>query len=422
MKKTMHKKDTSQIKVLHITPYFLPNIGGAEVGLYNLCKALNNIGVTPFVLTNGQSFEGNIISSLGIRPRTNPQIKYHEKIGNVAVFRYKPIIFLRILNNQLAKISNNIIPIQHIEGFFKAYRIVKNENIDIIHLHYFKNTSILGYLSKKILKTPLIANLIGDDIYDPVVPVHENQWKYYSLMINKSSALVAACTFGKKLIKEKTGKEDIKIIPWGIDTNKFKRLEGFDASHLKKKYNIANNGKVVIAVQRPDLRKKVEILIHAAKKVIDKLSDTKFLIVGDGPERAKLENLTKELYLTQNVIFAGKISENELLKCYSIADIFSIHTLHEGFGIVYIEAMSMGLPIVTTYAHGNEDLIENGKNGFMVEPNNPDKLAEKIIYLLINDEIRNDISIHNRKEAVDKYDLNNIARRWKELYREVLQR
>ncbi len=82
--------------------------------------------------------------------------------------------------------------------------------------------------------------------------------------------------------------------------------------------------------------------------------------------------------------------------------------------------MSMGLPIVTTYAHGNEDIIKNEKNGFMVEPNNSDKLAEKIIFILANDEIRNEIARHNREEAVEKYDLNNIARKWQELYREVI--
>lgn len=415
-----NKRERSQIKVLHITPYFLPSIGGAEIGLYNLCEALNNVGVKSFVLTNGQTFEGNILNSLGIRPRLYPQIKNYEKIGNVTIFRYKPIIFLRFLNNLLAKISNNIIPIQHIEGVSKVCKIIKNENIDIIHLQYFKNTSLLGYFAKKILKKPLIINLVGDDIYDPIIPVHDNQWRYYSKMLKKCSATVAACTFVKNLVKEKTGSEDIQIIPYGVDTNKFKRLEGFDTSRIMKKYNIGNNDKVVIAVQRLDPRKKVEILIHAAKKVINKVPNTKFLIVGDGPERARLEKLTKELHLIQNVIFTGKISEDALLRCYSIADIFSIHTLHEGFGIVYIEAMSMSLPIVTTYAHGNEDIIENGKNGFMVEPNNSDKLAEKIIFLLTNDEIRIGIARHNREEAVKKYDLNNIARRWKELYRKVI--
>lgn len=420
--KIFSTRDISQIKVLHITPYFLPAIGGAEIGLYTLCEALNNIGVKSVVLTNGQSFEGNILDKLSIRPRINPQIRNHEKIGNVTIFRYKPVMFLRFFNSQLAKISNDTIPIQHIEGVFKACKIIKNENIDIIHLQYFKNTSLLGYFAKKILKKPLIINLVGDDIYDPIIPVQDNQWRYYSKLLKKCSATVAACTFVKNLVKEKTGSEDIQIIPYGVDINKFKRLEGFDTSRIMKKYNIGDNDKVVIAVQRPDSRKKVEILIHAAKKVIDNVPNTKFLIVGDGPERAKLENLTQKLHLTQNVIFTGKISEDELLRCYSIADIFSIHTLHEGFGIVYIEAMSMGLPIVTTYAHGNEDIIENEKNGFMVEPNNSDKLAEKIIYLLINDEIRNDIARHNREEAVEKYDLNNIARRWKELYCEVLQR
>ncbi len=311
--KIFDTRDISQIKVLHITPYFLPKIGGAEIGLYTLCEALNNVGVKSVVLTNGQSLESNVLDKLRIRPRINPQIRSHEKIGNVTIFRYQPIIFLRFLNSQLAKISNNTISIQHIEGVFETCKIIKNENVDIIHLQYFKNTSLLGYFAKKILKKPLIINLVGDDIYDPIIPVHDNQWRYYSKLLMKCSAIVAACPFVKNIIKEKTGREDIQIIPYGVDTNKFKRLEGSDTSHLKKKYGIADTDKVVIAVQRPDSRKKVEILIYAAKKVINKIPNTKFLIVGDGPERVRLEKLTEELHLAQNIIFIGKISEDELI-------------------------------------------------------------------------------------------------------------
>ena len=134
-----------------------------------------------------------------------------------------------------------------------------------------------------------------------------------------------------------------------------------------------------------------------------------------------MESLTKELGINKNIIFTGIVSHDDLIKSYSIADIFSIHTLHEGFGIVFLEAMAMGLPIVTTYAHGNEDIIENGKNGFMVEPNDPDKLAEKMIYLLNNEEIRRKIGELNRKEAVEKYDWSNIAKRVKNIYIEILE-
>ena len=392
------------MKIIHITPYFLPTIGGAQLGLYNLCRYLEKEGIKQYI----------------IAPKRNKSEKSYEKMDNIKVYRYAPNKILRYSNIVLSKISGNIIPEQHIEGVFKTIRLIENENIDIIHMHYFRNTSILGYLAKKKFKIPVVIELMGDDIYDPVYPVPENLWRYYyPKILNNCDVITAVSNFVGNVIYEKTGIK-AEIIPYGVDTNIFKPFDA-QIDYIQEKYNLSKKDKIVIAVQRLEPRKKVQVLLYAAKKVIDEVSNVKFLIIGDGPDRDNLERLTKKLGISRNIIFTGVIPDKELIKCYSLADIFSIHTLHEGLGIVFLEAMAMGLPIVTTYAHGNEDIIENGKNGFMVEPNNPDKLAEKIIYLLNNEEIRRKIGKLNRKEAVEKYDWKNIARRVQNIYEMVLK-
>jgi glycosyltransferase involved in cell wall biosynthesis len=391
------------IKVLFITPYYFPVVGGAEIALHNLCEALSKRGVEPFLLT-----------SLG------PKGKSHEQIGSVNVFRYETRSVLRRINNYLARLSNNVIPIQHFEGFYCAYKLIKKYDIDLIHLNYFRDTSIIGYLCKKTLGKPLITHLVGNDIFDPVIPVPDNNWHYYSLILNNSTAVVAASAFVKKIIHLHTGVKDCKIIPYGLDTQVMKPLKQLDQKQLREHLGIGDDDKIVISVQRLDPRKKVEVLLRAARIVVDTLPNTKYIIVGDGPERTKLERIKKQLGVDENVIFTREISYEDLIKYLSMADVFSMHTMHEGFGIVFIEAMSMGLPIVTTYANGNEGIIENGKNGFMVEPNDPFELADKTIFLLKDDEIRKNMSQYNRDKAKKEYDLTVIADQWTQLYEESL--
>jgi phosphatidylinositol alpha-1,6-mannosyltransferase len=391
------------IKVLFITPYYFPVVGGAEIALHNLCQALSKRGVEPFLLT-----------PLG------PKGRSHEQIESVNVFRYETRSVLRRINYHLARLSNNVIPIQHFEGFCCAYKIIKRYDIDLIHLHYFKDTSIIGYLCKKILGKPLITHLVGNDIFDPVEPVPDNNWRYYSLILNNSTAVVAASAFVKKIVNLHTRMNDCKIIPYGLDTRVMKPLKQLDQKQLRKHLGIGDNDKIVISVQRLDPRKKVEVLLRAAQIVVDSLPNTKYIIVGDGTERTKLERIKKQLRLDENVIFTLKISNEDLIKYLSMADVFSMHTMHEGFGFVFIEAMSMGLPIVTTYANGNEGIIENGKNGFMVTPNDPSELANKTIFLLRDDEIRKSMSQYNRDKAEKEYDWTVIVDQWTQLYEESL--
>jgi glycosyltransferase involved in cell wall biosynthesis len=385
------------MKILHISPGFLPSIGGLEIGLYNLCKSLSKIGVEPYVLTT-----------------QIPSSKSYEEIDSIRVFRYKPNKLIRYLNGALSKFTHETIPRQHAEVIFKTLRLIKSEDIDIVHVHYFQPLSILGYLAKKTLKKPLVITLVGYDVYDPIEPVNDNLWRYYSKIINYCDRVIAVSNFISKILKKKIGRKDIIIIPYGVDTTVFKPLT--DIGSVREIYGINTDDKVVIAVQQLRRRKKVEILLYAAKEVINEFPNTKFLIIGDGPEREKLENLTEKLHIAKNVIFTGTIQAELLPRCYSCADIFSMHTLHEGLGIVYLEAMAMELPIVTTYARGNEDIIENGKNGFMVEANNPGALAEKMVHLLSDDDVRRKIGQYNRREVIKRYDWSIIAERTKMVY------
>lgn len=400
----MSPGEKKPINVLFITPHYLPTIGGAEIAIQNLCEALNKKGAKPFLLTKS-------IGAAGTRP---------ERRGNVDVFRYTTISVFRIINSFLTRFSRSLIPVQHIEAIFCAWKIIKKYDIDLIHVHYFTDTSLIGYLCKKILGKPMITHLVGDDIYDPIKPIQSNKWRYYSLILNSSSAVVVPSNFVKNVLSTRAKVKNCTIIPYGLDTQKFKPVSEVDKVQLRKKINVGDNDQLVVAVQSLWPRKKVEVLLQAARIVVDTLPNTRFIVVGDGSEKEKLRSIARQLGLEKNVVFTLRVSEADLINYLSVADVFSIHTLHEGFGVVYIEAMSMGLPIVTTRAAGNEDIIKDGENGFLVPPNDPRKLADKIISLLKDSESRQRMSTHNREAALEKFDLTNIAEKWAALYEKTL--
>jgi len=136
-------------------------------------------------------------------------------------------------------------------------------------------------------------------------------------------------------------------------------------------------------------------------KVLEKNNKIRLLIVGDGPLFSQLKNLAIKLNLIKNIIFAGKVEYKLLPFYYAAADIF-VHPPYgfEAFGKVIIEAMACGKPIISTYCGGPEEIIDNYLNGILIEPNNPDKLADVIIQLIQDDQLIKKL-IKNALKKVD---------------------
>ncbi len=203
---------------------------------------------------------------------------------------------------------------------------------------------------------------------------------------------------------EKLGVNGVEVIPNGID---FERIQEVKPSGEESD---------VVFAGRLIRDKNVDILIKAMRLLRDEIPDIKCVIIGDGPERARLEKLTEDVGLKRNVYFKGFLSEhNDVLALMKSSKVFVLPSTREGFGIVALEANACGLPVITVKHEMNatKDLIRIGKNGFICDLNEAE-IAKCVISALNFD------MDSYCMEFAKNYDWNSITRKCEKLYSEVI--
>jgi glycosyltransferase involved in cell wall biosynthesis len=201
---------------------------------------------------------------------------------------------------------------------------------------------------------------------------------------------------------------DIVVIPNGIDINVH-----FDGLPLPERRSF---GEKILFVGRLHPIKGVRYLILAMNKVHEKKPEARLILVGDGEEREMLEALSIQLGIQKYIQFVGELPHEKVQTFMHQADVFVLPSLSEGLPNVILEAMACGLPIVATRVGGIPDLIKNGVHGYLVEAKKPDEIAEKILILLQNDQLRNEISQTNLAE-VKAYAWENIIDQLEYIYK-----
>jgi L-malate glycosyltransferase len=196
-------------------------------------------------------------------------------------------------------------------------------------------------------------------------------------------------------------KEKIWKFPWGIDLSMFPPHVG--GSYVKTHLGWANN-KIIISTRNHFPIYGVEYLIKAIPIVIKRYPEARFLIIGEGTDTKKLKNMTEEAHIESYVLFVGKVPNTDLSKYLNAADIYVSTSLSDGTSNSLLESLACSLPVVVTDIPGNREWIENGKNGFLVPIKDPTKIAEKIVFLLENDELRELLGTNNAKLANEKAD------------------
>jgi len=174
----------------------------------------------------------------------------------------------------------------------------------------------------------------------------------------------------------------------------------------------------IISVGRLYPQKDQKTMIEAFAKVSEKHPDWKLVIFGEGPERRALELLVERLKIKNKVLLPGK-SENiidELKK----SKIFCLSSIYEGMSNALVEAICVGLPVVTTKVSGTEELIENGENGFIVDIGNKDTMAMAMTKLIEDENLRQQFAEKNKAQAV-KFETNAIVNQWEDLVNSVVR-
>lgn len=210
----------------------------------------------------------------------------------------------------------------------------------------------------------------------------------------------------------------VQLTP-GVDTSRFH--PGVDGRPVRERYDLGERP-VILCVSRLVKRKGQDTLIKALPLVHRSVPDAVVLLVGDGPERARLERLARRLGVAEDVVFAGAHPWEETPPFYAAADVFCMPCRTrkfglevEGFGIVYLEASASGLPVVVGDSGGAPDTVQEGRTGFTVDGTRPSEVARRVVHVLADSERTPLIGEAGRRWAVDVFDWAVTARRLRDL-------
>ena len=273
---------------------------------------------------------------------------------------------------------------------FKVLLILRGFRPDITHAQAMW-TGLPALVTKTVIGKPYLVWGRGSDVYYPRL----FKGSLSKLVLSKADAVVAL-THDMKKEMLKVCKRDILVIGNGVDSERF-------GSHSRKEaryqLGIREDEKVVIFVGTLVPVKGVRYLIEAMNIIKQERPETRLLIVGDGPEKEKLQSLASQLGVEDNITFTKRVNNSKVAVYLAASDMFVLPTLSEGYPNTIAEAMASGLPIVSTSVRGLSEIIADGRNGFIVTPRNPTELAKKILLTLRSDVLRGEISTNNRAWA-----------------------
>ena len=363
-----------------------PTYGGSGVVATELGIALANKGHEIHFISYEQPFRLDLFS---------PKIYFHQvNVPEYPLFEYTPYEL-----NLTSKLVD----------------VCMHEKIDILHVHYAIPHASAAVNAKKILSTyginvPIVTTLHGTDItllgkdksFKPVIEYAINQSDYVTAV---SDDLKKETSLNFSL------KNDIKTIPNFIDISLYK--QDYNLS-LREKFAKKSEA-ILVHVSNFRKVKRVKDVIKVFN-LVDKEYSAKLLMIGDGPERLKVERLARKLGVNKNVKFFGKLKSIE--KILSISDIFILPSERESFGLVALEAMASRTAIISTNCGGLPEVNINAKTGFLSDVGDYKKMSKDTLSLLSNPKKLEEFK-NNALEHAKTFDIPNILPSYELLYKEL---
>lgn len=241
-------------------------------------------------------------------------------------------------------------------------------------------------------------------------------------MLEQANKIIAVSHFTKRELLDyyKVPEEKIRVIHNGVDTRKFQPAQ--DKRKIKEELGFNPNDLAIVSVGRLYARKGLFTLIESMPAVVKRFKNAKFIISGKGQsdEMRKLLNHADRIGVKDSIIFTGYYPDKKLPKLYQAADVFAFSTFYEHHPFAVLEALSTGLPVVTTSVGGIPETIDSGKNGFLVEPFNPKQFADRILYLLEHPAEASEMGSLARKTILERFDWRIVVKDVLKVYDEAL--
>ncbi len=365
-----------------------PTFGGSGIVATELGKALSKKGHEIHFITYSEPVR------LG---ELRKNIYYHEvRTSDYPLFKFTP--YEQVLTSKLVD-------------------VVKFERLELLHVHYAIPHASAAYMAQQILKDqgveiPFVTTLHGTDItlvgkdpsFEPVI----------NFSINKSNRVTAVSENLKKETFELFDiKNNIEVIPNFICLKEYK----LDNNNYYKKRFAPNGEKVICHVSNFRKVKRIEDVIIAFEGISMEMK-VKLLLVGDGPERTRLEQISRSSKFSKNIFFLGSLkSTKEVL---NISDLFILPSSKESFGLSALEAMACGVPVIASDSGGIPEVISHGKSGLLNSVGDTYQMTKNALKLLSNESLLERFKTNAYRQAM-KFDIEVILPKYEELYEKCIK-
>ena len=298
--------------------------------------------------------------------------------------------------------------------FFAALKSIRDLRINLVHCHGTKEAAVIG-LAAKLLRRKIVYTVEGD----PILEMAYSPKRYSTL---ERIVLTSCWRLGLRLadivvgcsrwMAEHLRKYDVKprFIHNAIDYERF--------STIRMRSEKLRDEILIASIARFEKVKGLDTLIRAAAKVVEENPKVKFILVGGGSMKSELQDLVRSLCLEENVKLLDYTSEVD--RILSEASLMVLPSLYEPFGMAAAEALATGLPVIASKTGGLKEIISEGVNGLLFQPGSWRELAEKIISLLRNSEMRGKM-VEAARRSAKRFSPEHIASHYVQVYLSALK-
>ena len=318
------------------------------------------------------------------------------------------------------------VPFLFLSQLFHAIQLMRRERVDTIHSHWIVPCGIVGSVCHALFKCRFIITLHGSgDIFSARKVYFRPVMKW---VLGTSDVCTVNSYATARAIQEIEGlNHNMLVIPMGVELG-FPRLETVSSTSVDISPVHVTESPVILSVCRLIDWKGVGYLVHAMALLKDRFPQAMLIICGDGPEREKLEKLAKDLGLTENISFEGYVPHDKLTDYYRSASVFVLPSIlikntgeTEGLGVVLLEAMSYGVPVIGSDVGGIPEVIEDGENGFLCRPEDSHDIAAKIEKLLTDDSLRRKFAQNGALIVKDRFSWTAVVEKFEAVYERLGQ-
>ena len=292
-------------------------------------------------------------------------------------------------------------------SLFYVFRQMITNKPDLMLCGYAKGNGPFGWVAKKIFGVPYVVFAYGTDVLR-----YRGKKSLARKWLAQADLVAAISEPVHKFVEEYTqGKAKVVTVPLGCGVT-----GEAPKPYLSKWQDIElADKKVVLTVCRLTPRKGVDKTIQAVSLLKEKYPDMVYIIVGQGDDNARLVNIAKESDVEQNIIFAGRVSDDDLLRFYQRADIFILASREEkgdieGFGLVFVEAGAFSVPVIGGDSGGIKEAVAHEENGLLVDSTSPEAIAEAIERLLLDKDLSKRLGKHGLRRSREVFTWENCKK------------